>query len=72
MQDIIGPGIVASELFNVSCEGRYVLIEVVLGDGGYWSSLDMDNPHILTQLNDAGSIFICPTGKDINRNVALP
>src|SRR5436309_11736841 len=71
MQDIIGPRIAASELFDMLHKGRYVLIEVVLGDGRYWPSLDMDDPHVSTQLNDTGRVFICPAGKNINGNVAL-
>src|SRR5438094_3997430 len=72
MQDIISLRIAASELFDMLHKGGYVLIEVVLGDGRYWSRLDMDDPHVSTQLNDTGRVFICPTGKDINGNVALP
>src|SRR5690242_8356638 len=71
MQDIISPRIAAPELFDMLHKGRDVLIEVVLGDGRYWSSLDMDNPYVSAQLNDTGRVFICPTSKDINGNVAL-
>jgi hypothetical protein len=72
MQDIISSRIVAPELFYVLHEGWYVLIEVVLGDGRYRASLDSNDPHVSTQPNDTGRVFICPTGKNINGNVALP
>src|SRR5579875_535897 len=65
-------------LFTVR-EGTYLLhkggdivIEIMLMDGGQGASLNMDNPHVLADVNDARLMFICPTGKKIDAMRTLP
>src|SRR6266487_4457217 len=66
VQHVILSSFIAPECFNIVDKFWQVLVQIVLVQRGKGPGLDVDDSHILAQLNDAGGIFVCPTGKDIN------
>src|SRR5579859_5042115 len=70
MNHIIAASLFASKLFNIVGKGWQILVEIVFVNWGQWSCFDMDDADLWAELDDLGSSFVAPTGKDINGDVA--